>query len=63
MDEKRIVVWAGFIDGHLDLMPAQDAYSNGHYLRPALFRTRAEARRRYSDVRRVVINEHDAVPA
>lgn len=58
---RRLIVWAGFVDGHLDFITADDAY--GFCRQPCLYRTRAEARERYTDVRRVVIDEHDAVTA
>ena len=61
--ERRVIVWAGFVDGHLDFNPVKDAYEADSTMRPALYRTRAEARKRYFDVRRIVIDEHDAVSA
>ena len=56
-----IVVWAGFVDGHLDCLPSTDNYDAEPTWRPAIFRTRAEARRRYCDVRRLVIDERGAI--
>jgi hypothetical protein len=61
MEDHCVVVWAGFVDGHLDYLPSKDNYDADHMWRPALFRTRAEARRRYRDVRRLVIDERDAI--
>ncbi len=56
---KEVKAWAGFTSGQLDRWIACDEYdyADGIHTNYAIFRTRAEAKARYQDVRRVVIRE------
>ena len=45
--------WAGFVSGHLDMGGGIDSY--GTYRGPIFFTNRADARKRYEDVRRVLV--------
>jgi hypothetical protein len=50
--------WAGFLNDKLhvrDTDDGQGGWACGHHMAPALYTTRAEARTRYEDVRKVEI--------
>lgn len=49
---KLRLAWGGFYEGKLDAWAALDTNDQ-----LAVFKTRKEARRRYQDVRRIVIRE------
>lgn len=50
---RKWMAWGGFVDGRLDLNPG--AHVPPQYC--GIYKTRAEARRYYQDVRPVVIRE------
>lgn len=51
---KAILAWGGFTDGKLDWYVADAAFAWAARL-PAIYKTRAEARKNYQDYRRVKI--------
>lgn len=56
MAKKRLpaTMWAGFIDGKMDVCAVVDAMCGYHGM---LYETQKSARRMYSDVRRVRVTE------
>lgn len=60
MAKIQMHFWAGFVDGHLDMLRVDDGfggYGKTIRLSPALFRTRRQARAQYMDVRKVYVCE------
>jgi hypothetical protein len=59
--KKQWTFWGGFSEGHLHVDYVNDGWGGfdaEHLsLRPALFRTRKEAREQYCDVRKVIVTE------
>ena len=58
---KPILMWGGFVDDKLDVRVTSVGFGGWESLEthwaPAVFKSRAEARRQYQDVRRVEIRE------
>lgn len=59
MTVKAIMAWAGIVDGkiHVSDCPTFDGYGDGRCNRPALFKSRKDARREYQKVTRVRVTE------
>ena len=54
--KNEYVMWAGFSEGRLHCYVVDDFFGGEHHsVRPAIFRTRKEAREQYIDVRAVVV--------
>lgn len=57
--KKQIRAWAGYTDDKLDTgWIEREGFRDGLY---GIFKTRAEARKRYQDVRQVLITEVEVV--
>lgn len=51
-----MILWGGFSGGRLNIDTVNDYWGGDHQiLRPAIFRTRREAREQYQDVRKLIV--------
>ena len=60
---KPQTFWGGFSEGRLHVDVVDDFFGGSHHImRPAIFRTRKEAREQYQDTRKVIIVEAKPKP-
>lgn len=57
MSKKEKTFWAGYVDGKPMVWDFNDGYGAKDARGPAIYDTKAEARKRFEDVRRVKIVE------
>lgn len=54
---KTVLAWGGFCDDELEFMYVDTGFGGSKVKVPAIFKTKAKARREFKDVRRVEIRE------